>query len=186
MKVEFEIETKPKTDVIERKGSSPTDIFNLDEVQAIKNAIQEHFLFIGMDRGNNIRSIRLLGIGNCSEINIDSKDIVRTALLTASEKVVLVHNHPSNSLQPSKKDLYITNYTNKILEIFNIQMVDHIIVTEKDFHSMGKYNEITRNFKNEKIDFLENTLLNEENQKLKKEIKNLKEKSTKNKQKNDR
>ena len=65
-------------------------------------------------------------------------------------------------------------------------MVDHIIVTEKDFHSMGKYNEINRNFKNEKIDFLENTLLNEENQKLKKEIKSLKEKSTKNKQKNDR
>lgn len=186
MKVEFEIETKPKTNIIERKGNSTTDIFNLDEVQAIKNAIQEHFLFIGMDRGNNIRSIRLLGIGNCSVINIDSKDIVRTALLTASEKVVLVHNHPSNSLQPSKQDLYITNYTKKILEIFNIQMVDHIIVTEKDFHSMGKYNEIDCNFKNEKIDFLENTFLNEENEKLKKEIKKLKENSTKNKKKDDR
>ncbi len=186
MKVELEIETKPKTNILERKGNSTTDIFNLDEVQAIKNAIQEHFLFIGMDRGNNIRSIRLLGIGSCSEINIDSKDIVRTALLTASEKVVLVHNHPSNSLQPTKQDLYITNYTNKILEIFNIQMVDHIIVTEKDFRSMGKYNEINRDFKNERISFVENIFLNEENQKLKEEIKNLKEKSVKNKQKYDR
>lgn len=186
MKVEFEIETKPKTEVIERKGKSTTDIYNLNEVQAIKNAIQEHFLFIGMDRGNNIRSVRLLGIGNCSEINIDSKDIVRTALLTASEKVILVHNHPSNNLQPSKQDLYITNYTNKILEIFNIQMIDHIIVTEKDFYSMGKYNEINRDFKNGKIDFLEYAFLKEENQKLKNENKSLKEKSSKNKKKDDR
>lgn len=40
MKVEFEIETKPEVNALERKGSSTTDIFNLDEVQAIKNAIQ--------------------------------------------------------------------------------------------------------------------------------------------------
>lgn len=41
MKVEFEIETKPEENVIERKVNSATDIFNLDEVQAIKNAIQD-------------------------------------------------------------------------------------------------------------------------------------------------
>ena len=80
----------------------------------------------------------------------------------------------------------MTNYINKILEIFNIQMLDHIIVTEKDFHSMGKNYEINHDFKNEKIDFLQTTLLDEENQKLKKEIKVLKEKLVKNKQKNDR
>ena len=62
MKVEFEIQTKPVMDTLERKGDSSRAIFNLDEVQAIKNAIQEHFLFIGMDKNNNIRNIRLLGI----------------------------------------------------------------------------------------------------------------------------
>ena len=49
------------------------------------------------------------------------KNIVRMALLTVSERVVLVHNHPSNSLIPSKEDIYLTNYTSKILKIFNIK-----------------------------------------------------------------
>ena len=66
MKIEFEIQEKPQNDILERKANSSKTIFNLDEVQAIKNAIQEHFLFIGMDRNNNIRNIRLLGIGNCN------------------------------------------------------------------------------------------------------------------------
>lgn len=186
MKVEFEIQTKPVMDALERKGDSSSAIFNLDEVQAIKNAIQEHFLFVGMDKNNNIRNIRLLGIGNCSEINIDSKEIVRTALLTASEQVVLVHNHPSNNLKPSKQDIYLTNYTSKVLEIFNIRMLDHIIVTEKDYYSMGKFNEINRDFKDNKLDFIENTFLKEENEKLKENIQNLTKKVQKNKCKNDR
>lgn len=186
MKVEFEIQEKPKSNVPERNGGSSEAIFNLDEVQAIKNAIQEHFLFIGMDRKNNIRNIRLLGVGDCSVINIDSKEIVRTALLTASERVVLVHNHPSNSLEPSKQDLYITNYTNKILEIFNIRMLDHIIVTEKDYHSMGKYNEIKYDYKDNKLDFAENIFLKEENEKLKENIKKMTQKLQKNKHKDDR
>lgn len=186
MKIEFEIQEKPQNDILERKANSSKTIFNLDEVQAIKNAIQEHFLFIGMDRNNNIRNIRLLGIGNCNVINIDTKEIVRTALLTSSEKVVLVHNHPSNSLEPSKQDLYITNYTNKILEIFNIRLEDHIIVTDKDYYSMGKYNDINRKFENSKLDFVENTFLKEENEKLKEDIKKLNKQLQKNKYKCDR
>lgn len=186
MKVEFEIQEKPESNVIERKGNCSEAIFNLDEVQAIKNAIQEHFLFIGMDMNNNIRNIRLLGIGNCNQIYIDSKEIIRTALLTASEKVVLVHNHPSNNLKPSKQDIYLTNYTNKILEIFNIKMVDHIIVTEKEYYSMGKYNKINLNFTDNKLDFVESTFLKEENEKLKEDIKKLTKKIQKNKYNNER
>lgn len=170
MKVEIEIQTNTERDALERKGDSSKAIFDLKEVQAIKSAIQEHILFIGMDRGNNIKTIRLIGVGNSNEIYIDSKEIVRMALLTVSERVVLVHNHPSNSLIPSKEDIYLTNYTSKILEIFNIKLLDHIIVTEKDYYSMGKYNEINYEFKNDRLDFIENTFLKEENQKLNEKI----------------
>lgn len=189
MKVEIEIQTKPEKDILERKGNSSEVIFNLDEVQAIKDAIQEHLLFIGMDKCNNIKNIRLIGIGKCDEISIDSKEIVRTALLTASERVVLVHNHPSNNSTPSKRDLYLTNYTYKILKIFNIEMVDHIIVTEREYHSMTKYNDMDFQFSNDKLEFVQNTFLEEENEKLKREIKEMKAimgKSQKNKYKEDR
>lgn len=99
-------------------------------MQEIKGAIQEHLLFLGLDRANNIRNISLLGIGTSSHIEIDTKYIVRTALVTESDKVILVHNHPSNSLKPSLQDKEISNITNQLLRAFNIQFLDHIIVTE--------------------------------------------------------
>ncbi|MCC9261668.1 MAG: hypothetical protein K8V75_04760, partial [Methanobrevibacter woesei] len=124
----IEVQKKPPKEFLEDiKVTGTKDVLKLQEVQAIKDALQEHLLFIGLDRGNNIRSINLLGIGTSSGIYINSKDILRTALLTASEKVILVHNHPSNTLKASFEDKHITNVTNKFLNIFSIQLLDHII-----------------------------------------------------------
>lgn len=106
--------------------NKPSDIYELEEVQEIKNAIQEHLLLIGLDRKNNILNISLIGIGNGGNIKIDTKYIVRTALITGCDSVILVHNHPANSLVPSKEDKYLTNYTKKVLEAFNIQLMDHL------------------------------------------------------------
>ena len=42
-----------------RKVSKPSEVFELEEVKEIKDAIQEHLLFIGLDRRNNVRGISL-------------------------------------------------------------------------------------------------------------------------------
>ena len=59
--MEYVIEEKPNTGLDKKiTVSSSKDVFDLKEVQMIKNAIQEHLLFLGLDRGNNIRKISLL------------------------------------------------------------------------------------------------------------------------------
>ena len=144
----------------EIKVLSSTDVVNLEQVQAIRNAVKEHLLFIGVDRGNNIRNISILGIGSNCEVLIDSKDIIRTALLSCSEKVILVHNHPSNKLEPSSADIHITNVTNNLLKTFNIELLDHIIVTEKEYISMEKIkkfnNSLTDKYGLYRVNVLEN------------------------------
>ena len=100
--------------------------------------MREHLLFIGLDNKNNVRNISLLGIGSTCDVVIDTKEIIRVALFSASEKVILVHNHPSNSTNPSKADLHLTNITKPLLNVFNIELIDHIIVTEKEYISMAK------------------------------------------------
>lgn len=169
MSLSIEIQKKPN--VIEnRKITNSNEVFELEEVQEIKDAIQEHLLFIGLDKRNNIRNISLLGIGTSSEINIDSKYIVRTALITASDKVILVHNHPSNGLEPSNKDRHITNLTSKLLRAFNIELTDHIIVAENDYISMGTIKAIDKNYENDKTKIIDKVALIEENNKLQKEV----------------
>lgn len=177
MNINVEVVEKPEKNIsTDIKAKSTTDIVNLKEVQAIRKAIREHLLFVGLDRGNNIRNVSVIGIGNSCEVTLDSKDVIRTALLSASEKVVLVHNHPSNNLEPSTLDIQVTNVTAKILEPFNIQLLDHIIVTEKDFISMQKAKKVNKEYENDAINNMSKGLLLEENQKLKKQVEELQQK----------
>ena len=168
--IEIEIMKKLQDEKIKRKVNKPEDIFNLEEVQAIKDAIQEHFLFLGLDRVNNIRNISLLGIGKSSHIEIDVKYIVRTALVTASDRVILVHNHPSNSLEPSLQDKEISNISNQLLKAFNIRLLDHIIVCENSYVSMESLKLINDKYESERTKMLDKITVIEENIKLKNEI----------------
>lgn len=169
MSLSIEIQKK-KTGNESIKITKARDVFYLKEVQEIKDAIQEHFLLIGLDRKNNIRNISLLGVGSSAEINVDSKDILRTALLSASDKVILVHNHPTGEGDPSNKDKNITNIINKFLKIFNIELLDHIIVTENNYTSMAKIDAIDIYYENNSTSIMDNTFLIEENNKLKHQI----------------
>lgn len=168
--IEIEIMKKLQDEKIKRKVNKPEDVFNLEEVQEIKDAIQEHFLFLGLDRVNNIRNISLLGIGTSSHIEIDVKYIVRTALVTASDRVILVHNHPSNSLEPSLQDKEISNISNQLLKAFNIRLLDHIIVSENSYVSMESLKIINDKYESERTKLLDKITVIEENIKLKDEI----------------
>lgn len=170
MSLSIEIQKKEKI-IKQRRITKSSDIYQLEEVQQIKDAVQEHLLFIGLDNGNNIRNISLIGIGTSSKINIDIKYIIRTALVTSSDKVILVHNHPSNNLSPSKHDETITNITNKLLRLYNIYLLDHIIVAENNYLSMEEVKAINRDYEDDKTKLIDNVI--EENIKLKEKVKNL-------------
>lgn len=166
---------KPEKNISEDiEVSKSTDILKLKDVQEIRNAIREHLLFIGLDNRNNIRNITLLGIGTSCNVVIDTKEIIRNALFSASDKVILVHNHPSNNIEPSQLDLHLTNVTKQILEVFNIRLLDHIIVTEKDYISLQKINKIAKEYNSPAIQTMTKGFLIEENEKLKKENEELK------------
>lgn len=167
--MQIEIQQKPDKEFKEdRKIKSTQDIYNLEEIQAIKGAIQEHIVFIGLNNSNIITKINILGIGKENCAYLDIKEIVRNALLSASNKIILVHNHPSSSLEPSKFDIQLTNTTSKLLKAFNLQLLDHIIVNENNYISMGK--DIDKNFENEQINLMNIAILEQENYQLKVEI----------------
>jgi len=56
------------------------------------------------------------------------REILKTAILANAAKVVLVHNHPGGSLEPSKIDVMITDRLAQVCEEMGIPLVDHIIV----------------------------------------------------------
>ena len=76
--MEIEITKKPKTDIEnEIKIVTSDDVYKLNAVQNIKDGIQEHLLLLGLDRGNNLRNVNLVGVGSSDNISINSKDILK-------------------------------------------------------------------------------------------------------------
>lgn len=76
---------------------------------------------------------------------MDTKDIARTAVLTDAEAVILVHNHSSANSQPSNADLEATRQVQNCLESFGVELLDHIILSRNQVHSMKAQGELFGN-----------------------------------------
>ena len=172
MPLSTDVQKKPNK-ILYKKIDKPSEVFELKEIQEIKDAMQEHLLFLGLDRSNNIRNINLIGVGNTNGVMVDSKNVLRIALMNCNDKVILVHNHPSSVTTPSFKDKELTNRLNKFLKVFNIELLDHIIVGEEEYTSMRQENAIDWDYEDSKTNLIDNTFLVEENKELKENIKTL-------------
>ena len=85
-------------------------------------------------------SMRLIGkekvsLGGTSQTVIDIKIVVKKAVEHLASAVILVHNHPSGSRRPSGQDCRQTAALRQALEMFDIQLQDHIIIAGKKYYS---------------------------------------------------
>ena len=56
------------------------------------------------------------------------REMLKAAILSNAEKLIIVHNHPSGTLTPSKDDVKITDNMQQLCELIQIPLVDHVIV----------------------------------------------------------
>ena len=59
---------------------------------------------------------------------MDIRLIIATALKCAATSIIIAHNHPSGNLDPSEQDRKSTKSLNQALELFNISLLDHLII----------------------------------------------------------
>lgn len=94
---------------------------------------------------NNLRLIRRvrLSTGGLTETLVDVRRVMKEVLQADATCFVLVHNHPSGSLRPSREDDRLTERVRRAAETLNVRMIDHVIVTDGGFYSYqdeGKMN----------------------------------------------
>ncbi len=100
--------------------------------QAINHLLEdfphEEFWIVLLNKSNKIIGKQLIGRGGVSQTTADIKIIFKFALEQLASGIILAHNHPSGNLKASPADI---NLTNKIIEasnLFDITILDHIIV----------------------------------------------------------
>jgi DNA repair protein RadC len=96
---------------------------------------QEHFWVVGLDGKGKILFIELISLGANNRVNANPPDIFRMAIYKQAVKLVLAHNHPSGTLKPSAADKNFTDRLLKVGMLINIEVVDHLIITETKYIS---------------------------------------------------
>jgi DNA repair protein RadC len=61
---------------------------------------------------------------------VDCKLIIKRALELLAVQIVLVHNHPSGNTQPSQQDLALTERVSEASQLFDIRLLDHVIIAK--------------------------------------------------------
>lgn len=97
--------------------------------------LKEHFWTIALNRASKILLVELVSIGSNGRTVVEPQEVFRLPLYKAASQLILVHNHPSGGLNPSESDLNITNRLIQVGLIMNIEVLDHVIVTENSYHS---------------------------------------------------
>jgi DNA repair protein RadC len=66
---------------------------------------------------------------------VDCKLIIKRAIELLASQIVLVHNHPSGSVEPSRHDVELTERVAEAAKLFDIRLLDHVIVARGAHYS---------------------------------------------------
>ncbi|MEN3005967.1 JAB domain-containing protein [Dehalobacterium formicoaceticum] len=97
---------------------------------------REKFMAAFLDTGNNIIELKTFSEGSISEAVVYPREILQAALNCDCKAIILAHNHPGGSLNPSIQDRDLTQKLISIFTPLQISVLDHIIVAGTNYHSM--------------------------------------------------
>ncbi len=98
----------------------------------------ETVFLLCLDAKCKVLACREIGEGSVNSASVPIRRIVETALMNKATSVVLAHNHPSGIAVPSSEDVVSTQRTAAALAAVEITLVDHIIVADDDFVTLGQ------------------------------------------------
>lgn len=97
----------------------------------------EEFKILFLNRRNKIIALYEMTKGGTSSTVVDMKLLMAAALKTNASKIILAHNHPAGTLAPSEQDICITRRVSEACKIFDITLVDHLILSGTDYYSFA-------------------------------------------------
>ena len=104
---------------------------------SFEDLAHEEFHVIYLNRANSIVGVEQISKGGISGTVADGKVIYRKALIHQASAMILSHNHPSGQLKPSQADLKLTRSLISFGKMIDIQILDHLIITNDNYFSFA-------------------------------------------------
>lgn len=118
----------------------------LNSPQAIYNHLRpkiadlsvEYFYLVLLDARMHIIRSKLISMGGTKKVMIDLSVLFREALLGKAAFIVVAHNHPSGSENPSREDDELTRRISETAKTLGINFIDHIVMTNEHYYSYAQ------------------------------------------------
>ena len=123
------------------KFTNPEIIFEYYK-DKLNDQKQEIFYAVYLDASRKIIEEKELFKGTINQSLIHPRDIFKYACILDASSIICIHNHPSGNIIPSKEDIKITNKLKEIGILFNIPIVDHIIIGKDKYYSFYENGDI--------------------------------------------
>ncbi len=111
-------------------------------MEEMRHLCEETLLLACFDAKGRLSSEKMLTKGGIDSTTMDSRLIIKTALLYDARFIVILHNHPSGDPSPSTVDRDATYELKECCDIMGIPLVDHIIIGDRLYYSFKENKEI--------------------------------------------
>ena len=117
------------------KIERPKDVYDA-VIPYYRGADREILSVLCLDAQNQPTCFNVASIGALNTTRTRPAEILKVAIVTNASGLVIIHNHPSGSLEPSPEDLEFTRAMQQACELVGIDLYDHLVVTDDGFTSL--------------------------------------------------
>jgi len=122
------------------KIETPADLLPL--IRHYADRKQEHFISASINGANEVMNIRVVSIGLVDRTSVHPREVFADAMTDRASGVIVAHNHPAGSVEPSGWDVEVTKQLKAAGEVVGVALLDHIIFNRTGYYSFlesGKF-----------------------------------------------
>jgi DNA repair protein RadC len=97
---------------------------------------REHFKVINLNTKNQVMVIEEVSVGSLNASLVHPREVFKLPIKRSAARLILVHNHPSGDVQPSREDVALTERLCQAGTLLGIEILDHLIIGHNTFLSM--------------------------------------------------
>jgi len=116
---------------------TPEDVVSL-VAGRLKGKKKEHFLVLSLDTRNQLIKVSEISVGSLDTSIVHPREVFKEAISASAASVIFVHNHPSGDPEASADDIELTKRLTQAGEIVGIDVLDHIIIGDKQHLSLKR------------------------------------------------
>ena len=128
--------------VINVREAAPLVILPLNVFECLKefrDKKKEHFIVLHLNTQNEIIKREIVSIGSLNASLVHPREVFRSAITTGCASILVCHNHPSGSLEPSTEDLNVTRRLVDAGKILGVGVTDHVVISQNGYFSLKEH-----------------------------------------------